>query len=157
MRHLLFLLLLLPLASTANPCPLPVDGKATVKRIIDGDTLVIGDGRHIRIIGIDTPERGRNGKPGEPYSRIASDYLQRLIPVGSDIGLAYDNERLDKYGRTLAHVLRANGEPVAVALLQNGYARTLVIPPNTRQASCYATIEANAQKAKVGIWSTGRH
>ncbi len=153
MRPLLILLLLLPLLAQAVPCPLPQERSAKVSAIIDGDTLVVDGGERIRIIGIDTPERGRDGKPGEPYAKVASDYLARLIPPGTTIGLAFDNERQDKYGRTLAHVLRANGEPVAVALLENGYARTLVIAPNTRQASCYAAIEERARQQRRGIWS----
>ncbi len=153
LRPLPLLLLLLPLLAEAVTCPLPQERSAKVTSITDGDTLVVDGGERIRIIGIDTPERGRDGKPGQPYAKAASDYLSRLIPPGTTVGLAFDNERQDKYGRTLAHVLRANGEPVAVALLENGYARTLVIAPNTRQANCYAPIEERARQQQRGIWS----
>jgi endonuclease YncB( thermonuclease family) len=39
-------------------------------------------------------------------------------------------------------------------LLEQGYATTLTIWPNTQFASAFATIEVNAQAAGVGLWST---
>ncbi len=152
MRPLIFALLLWPPLLLANPCPLPVAEQAQIKRVIDGDTVQLSDGRHLRIIGIDTPELGRDGRADQPLAREAKAYVERLLPMGSSVGLAYDNERFDRHGRTLAHLLRSNGEPLAVALLENGYARTLVIPPNNRQAACYAAIEARARQQRRGIW-----
>ena len=152
MRHLLLALLLWPSLLLANPCPLPLAEQAQLKRVIDGDTVQLSDGRHLRIIGIDTPELGRDGRADQPFAREAKAYVERLLPVGSRVGLAYDNERVDRHGRTLAHLLRSNGEPLAVALLQQGYARTLVIPPNSRQAACYAALEAQARQQHRGIW-----
>ena len=38
--------------------------QVTVKQVIDGDTVILTDGRHIRLIGINTPEiRHNNHKP----------------------------------------------------------------------------------------------
>jgi micrococcal nuclease len=34
-----------------------------LRYVSDGDTLVLSDGRRLRLIGINTPERGRDGKP----------------------------------------------------------------------------------------------
>ena len=33
-----------------------------VKRVIDGDTLLLGNGERVRLIGIDTPEVHESGK-----------------------------------------------------------------------------------------------
>jgi micrococcal nuclease len=38
-------------------------------------------------------------------------------------------------------------------LLEQGYATTLTIWPNTQFASAFATIEVNARAAGVGLWS----
>ena len=49
-----------------------------VERVIDGDTVVLGDGRHVRIIGVNTPEMNwrkynPDGVP-QPYAREATHF-----------------------------------------------------------------------------------
>ena len=88
--------------------------KATVVRWIDGDTveLVVDVGFHItyrdhfRLIGIDTPERGRPGA-AEAHARA-----EALAPVGTEVMIA--TEKSDKYGRWLANVY-----PDAVPIVSN--------------------------------------
>lgn len=96
-------------------------GKVT--RIIDGDTLEV-DGRRIRLVGINTPERGELGF----YE--ATNFLESLCPIGSKAGLDIDDaEPKDKYGRTLA-VVYCRGINVNVELLRQGYANVMCIPPS---------------------------
>ncbi|MDD4879863.1 MAG: thermonuclease family protein, partial [Candidatus Omnitrophica bacterium] len=68
-----------------------------VARVIDGDTVVLEDGRHVRYIGMDTPERGK------PYYGEAKKENERLVK-GKTVKLEYDVGKADKYGRTLAYV-----------------------------------------------------
>ena len=50
-----------------------------VDYIIDGDTFVTEDGDYIRLLGINTPEVGRHGNAGEPFSNQARLKLTKLI------------------------------------------------------------------------------
>jgi|Deesub1362B_J571_1020462.scaffolds.fasta_scaffold00525_2 micrococcal nuclease len=95
----------------------------TVTRIIDGDTIEV-DGIRVRLVGIDTPERG------EPGFKEATEFTASLCSVGSTAGLDIDDlEPKDKYGRTLA-VVYCNGVNVNAELLRQGYAEVLYIPPS---------------------------
>jgi endonuclease YncB( thermonuclease family) len=40
----------------AGPTSLPAQSLSTVERVVDGDTIVLEDGRKVRLIGVDTPE-----------------------------------------------------------------------------------------------------
>jgi micrococcal nuclease len=68
-----------------------------VANVVDGDTIELADGRKIRYIGMNTPERD------QPYYEEAKEMNRRLVE-GQAIRLELDTESLDKYGRTLAYV-----------------------------------------------------
>src|SRR6478736_7659114 len=76
---------------------------AKVVRWIDGDTVVTSQGT-VRLIGVDTPERGKCG------SVAATELARRLAPVGSRVQLSnpgsVDDE--DQYGRILRYVNRGS-------------------------------------------------
>lgn len=71
--------------------------KTVVKEIVDGDTLVIGNGITVRLLGIDAPAKG------QPNFQQATDYLKQLT-LNQNISLEYDQYQDDKYGRILAYV-----------------------------------------------------
>ena len=61
------------------------DGRATVVRLIDGDTVVVqvgGREEHVRLIGIDTPETHKPGTPVECYGPEAAARLAATDPAG---------------------------------------------------------------------------
>lgn len=72
---------------------------ATVTRVIDGDTLDLSTGERVRLIGIDTPERGDCG-----YAEAAA-LLTELV-AGRDVSVTNpaEVEDTDAYGRLLAHI-----------------------------------------------------
>jgi endonuclease YncB( thermonuclease family) len=86
----------------------------TVK-VIDGDTLRIGDER-IRIIGYDAPET-----KGEcaAESRLARRSTARLADLITQGPVVIDRQGLDRFDRTLAHV-HVNDKNVAETLLSEG-------------------------------------
>lgn len=90
----------------------------TVTRIIDGDTLDVGDTR-IRLALVNTPERGDAG-----YSE-ATDFTASLCPVGSTVLVDQDDGQLqDVYNRMVAKVF-CGGENLNAALLESGHAGVL--------------------------------
>jgi micrococcal nuclease len=92
--------------------------QATVGRCIDGDTFscdldlgwgvwrreVLGAPSRVRILGLDTPERGQLG-----YVEARSA-LEALLPFGLIVWVI--SQRLDSFGRALADVVLLDGRSV---------------------------------------------
>ena len=61
-------------------CPAPAGlDSATVQRVVDGDTLRLSDGRNVRMIGLNTPELGKQGRSDEPFAVAARKRLEALV------------------------------------------------------------------------------
>jgi endonuclease YncB( thermonuclease family) len=132
------------------------DGRATVVRVIDGDTIVakVGDSEeHIRLIGIDTPETHKPGTAVECFGPEASAHLADLIPPGTSLRLERDRESRDVYGRLLAYVYRqSDGLFVDLAMVKDGFAGPLAIAPNTAHRVEIDGAAAAARAARSGLW-----
>jgi len=121
----------------------------TIIRAIDGDTVELDVLGRVRILGIDAPELFK--KHEEPdgidgvqtrWERIAQpqpgaveayEYLRSL--EGAKVRVQWDKEKHDKYQRPLVHLyLLPDGPDLASEILRRGWARPLLIPPNTRRA-----------------------
>ena len=66
---------------------------ATVKKVVDGDTIDIdigGTTERVRLIGINTPETKHPTKGVECYGPQASDYTEQLLPPGTPIRVQRD-------------------------------------------------------------------
>lgn len=130
------------------------DESATVERIIDGDTLDASIKREtvrIRLLNIDTPEIGRDGNPSECFAEEAKQRLAELVPPGTKVHLEYDQERLDKYGRTLAGVFR-DDQFVNEQLAREGLGRAMLVEPNSRFYQRILDAESEPREAGHGIF-----
>lgn len=138
--------------------PAAIDEYATVDYVYDGDTVRLADGRHVRLLGINTPEMGRDGEPSQPFAAKARRALQGLLARhGERVGLQFDRERRDRYHRVLAHLYVGDGLNVQARLLQQGLATVLVVPPNTAATQCYQRVERRARAAGRGLWGHDRY
>lgn len=147
-----FLLLFWSPGAWADACrPAQFDEKVTVRYVHDGDTVHLRDGRKLRLIGINTPERARDEAPAEPYAGAARRQLQ--AQAEGPWGLVYDREQRDRYGRLLAHVFDQQGRNITRRLLEAGAGQLLVIPPNLRFLECYRRAQAEARRAERGLWA----
>ena len=72
--------------------------KAKVKRVVDGDTIVLENGSVVRYVGITAPENN------EPFEKEATEENKKLVE-GKIVSLEYDNYKGDKFGRILAYVI----------------------------------------------------
>lgn len=155
------LVLLLPAGAAsaveaAAPTPLAAlepGGSATVAEIVDGDTLVLADGRQVRLVGIQTPKLplGRPDFPAWPLAEAARTALAELA-LGREAGLAIGGAALDRHGRTLAH-LHVDGTWLQGALLARGLARVYSFSDNRALAAEMLALEAAAREAGRGIWA----
>ena len=62
-------------------------------------------------------------------------------------------ERKDRHDRTLAYLTRG-AEMHNRALLSEGYAKALTIPPNNKYVSSFEQAEREAKDKASGLWST---
>lgn len=122
-----------------------------VKYVYDGDTVLLEDGRRVRLLNINTPEIETERKSGEPGGEEARALLQSLI-ANHPVRLEYDEERHDKYGRTLAYLFRRDGLHLNLQLVKAGWAIANIHPPNLKYAQPILAAQAQAQSARKGIW-----
>jgi micrococcal nuclease len=120
-------------AALAPMDPVPGEGTtaysyvvARVKRIVDGDTLVVetaGREDRVRLLRVDTPEIHRaESERQESLARKAEEYAQ-LHLQGRQIRLETPGRgERDRYGRLLAYVL-LEGKNFNVELVRQGYSR----------------------------------
>ncbi len=124
-----------------------------VADVVDGDTVILSDRRHVRLIGINAPETGKRkrGSVDQPLARAAQTYLRELVS-GKGVRLELGPERHDRYGRTLAHLWLPDGRNVQELLLARGLAAVVAIPPNIGQLKRYQGAERRARANHLGIW-----
>lgn len=123
-RLLIAAAILASFSAAAHACPSSLfpTYRATVARIVDGDTfdvrVALGLGvykdERIRVLGINTPER-QEGK-------AATERVKQLLPLGSTIGLATQADKRDSFGRLLACVGNAQYINIGDVLLKEGLA-----------------------------------
>lgn len=146
-----------PLSSSEAPAEethentIPEDAKeVTVLWVSDGDTYIVDlDGAEttIRLIGVDTPESvapdeylEKSGKENNEEGKIASNVMKEKLPQGTIIYIKIGSQPTDDYGRTLAYAWFSDGTMIEDFLLENGYAVTLTIEPNTEYADHFQKI-----------------
>ena len=135
-------------------CPVAATAAETVavRQVVDGDSLQLADGRKIRLVGVNAPEMGRQGRPDQPLALAAKQALKDLL-AGRPAHLRFGPDRYDHHGRTLAYVDNASGVSAGEHLLGQGLAVLIAIPPNLDHIGRYRVIEAGARQARRGIWA----
>lgn len=92
-------------------------GQARVIRWIDGDTVLTDAGK-VRLVGIDTPEKGRCGYDA------ARKVSERVAPAGTTVDLALpDVAENDRHGRMLRYVDTGRADVGAVQVEAGAWAR----------------------------------
>ncbi len=122
--------------------------KATVVRVIDGDTIEVRIGQgspvRVRVIGYDSPERDA------PFGDTATKFLKALIE-GRDVLLEGDVQALDRYGRRLYHVWLQQ-TLLSELMLLTGLGRQMTIPPNVRHVDFLTKAQRLGREIGLGVW-----
>ncbi|NQT07098.1 MAG: thermonuclease family protein [Candidatus Omnitrophica bacterium] len=121
-----------------------------VKRVIDGDTILLANGERVRYIGINTPETKHPYKPVERFGEEASQYNKKLVS-GKWVKLEFDAQRKDRYGRLLAYVY-TDGLFINAKLVEDGYAQVYTVPPNVKYQEEFLRLQLKARKERRGLW-----
>lgn len=138
------------------PAPPPPAERTThtVAHVIDGDTIVLENGEHVRLLGIDTPERE------ECYYDAARTFLRDWL-TGQTIALERDVRNRDDYDRLLRYIyIRTTPTGAATTtpqfvnevLLRRGYATILPIGNDRRYRAQFRASYDAAQAAERGRW-----
>lgn len=127
-----------------------------VEEIIDGDTLLLGDGREVRLTGIQAPKLplGRAGFEPWPKAEKAKRALVALAGAQT-VTLKYGGARIDRHGRVLAHVFAGSGKGgrwLQQEMIRMGLARVYTFPDNRACADELLEAEREAREAGLEIW-----
>lgn len=125
---------------------------ATVKKVVDGDTIQLTDGRKVRYIGMDTPESVDPRRPVECFGKEASARNTELVG-GKTIQLEKDVSETDKYGRLLRYVY-VNGQLINQELVEEGFARSVTYPPDVKYQTTFNEAEKQARADNKGLWGS---
>jgi micrococcal nuclease len=121
---------------------------AEVVRIVDGDTVEVSPGGSVRLIGIDTPERGRC------YAQEATN-RQAALTAGQTVFLEADpsQDDRDRYNRLLRYIWLPDGRMVNALLVAEGYAYEYTYREPYRYTEQFMQLEHEAYRSGLGLWA----
>jgi endonuclease YncB( thermonuclease family) len=128
-------------------------GEGVVVKVVDGDTLVLSDGRSVRLVGIQAPKLplGRKHIRKQPFADQSKRALEDLT-LGKTLRLSYGGREQDRYRRALAHLHTPDGIWIQGRLLELGLARVYSFRDNRARVADMLALEARARADKKGLW-----
>ncbi|WP_072396075.1 thermonuclease family protein [Hyphomicrobium sp. CS1GBMeth3] len=148
-------------AADGVPCAPESGGSHDVLHVIDGETLLLDDGREVRLIGALAPE------PNDPSAKsrdrmLAEQASRALSALVTDraVTLRYEGRRRDRYGRVLAQVYAgsaSDGVWVQKRLISDGFARAYSLPGNAGCIAALMSAEQTARTAGAGLWDVSSY
>lgn len=106
-----------------NDTYLTSEKRGVCTQVVDGDTIYLADGEKVRLVGVNTPERGVKGY------QASKNFVSKLC-LNKEVGINVDDRKYrDKYGRTLAVVI-VDGKNLNEMLLKEHLAEVMYIPPS---------------------------
>lgn len=129
---------------------------ARVDKIIDGNTVLMKDGKIVRLLAIDYPF-----VPGERDSTavIAGKYvLEKLLPENTEVMLYQTRDqkipRTNRMGQILAHLVnKKTGQWINGEMIRYGVAWTMTDAANPDMAGDLYKLEETARLAAKGLWA----
>jgi micrococcal nuclease len=168
---------LILMVAPAAACDLESGGSFAVARVADGETLVLDDGREVRLIGALSP-RPHDADAEALFWQPAVDAkvaLEKLV-AGRTVEIGFIGRRQDRNGRLLAHVFVAgppsadptapiwepSADPTAPIwvqghMLDQGHARAYALPGNAGCLETLLAFEAGAMAARRGLWASAAY
>ncbi len=140
--------------------------EALVVKVIASDLIVLEDGRHIKLIGIESagnvrpqyPKYDEKGhlieepvEPTIPLQEQALTYAQDLLE-NKKVKLEFDIDSGDtSNGYLNAYVYLPDGRMANAELLRLGFVKLRIIPPNVKYEDKLRTAYQEAKKEKRGL------
>jgi endonuclease YncB( thermonuclease family) len=139
-----------PVTTTTKPSPIVPGGElAVLVSITDGDTIDVrlADGTidTVRLIGINTPERG------ECFADEATAALTSLL--AGEIVMTSDVSDRDQYDRLLRYIWDLDGGFINEQMVEGGFALAREYPPDIMHSATLSAAQDLASKAQRGLWA----
>ena len=127
-------------AAAQEPCKFTETGTGTVASIRDGRTLLLADGRELRLAAIEVTDNSRST-------------LQTLV-AGRELRLLRLGPEQDRYGRLVAIAYADDkGKSVQQMMLEQGQARVSARIGDKACADLLLSAERAARAGKRGLWA----
>lgn len=124
-----------------EPIESPFTGNKFVTKIIDGDTVII-EGESVRLLGIDSDERGY------PCYNKAKKRIEDLV-LNKEVKLEEDGENKDQYQRYLRYIF-LDGKNINLQLVKEGLAVSRFSPQNIKYKQEILAAEKYARENRMG-------
>src|SRR3989339_1018840 len=131
--------------------------KTVATKVIDGDTIEIASGEHVRYIGVDTPETVHPKKSVQCFGKEASNKNKALVE-GKEVYLEKDVSDTDRYKRLLRYIYLPNPDSpnevifINEYLIEQGYGQVITYPPDVKYHKQFLEAQRIAQEEKQGLW-----
>ena len=125
-----------------------------VQRVVDGDTLLLGTGERVRLIGVNTPETVHPKKAVEAFGKEASAFTRRMVKL---VRLEFDplssrrTDGKDPYSRTLAYVFLQDGTHLNAEIIRQGYGFAVSGSPPLKYQNEFRRLESEAREQRRGL------
>lgn len=132
-------------------------GSSMVAEIRGGDTLILQDGRSVRLFGALLPRRGREGDSATKPREDAEKQIAELV-MGQVVQLQLDELRRDRYGRVMAQIFVTRGNEriwLQEKVVSAGLARVISSKENRRCIPELLAAEKAAREGQQGAWRSG--
>lgn len=111
--------------------------KVKIIRVLDGDTVELEDGRRIRLLNINTPEKGFS------YSDLGKNYLSEFTDV------ELESAGVDIYDRILGRLYYGK-EYLNLEIVKQGFAHSYLVADFEERT--FESAEDEARNNEKGIW-----
>lgn len=116
--------------------------RVEISRILDGDTIELTDERRIRLLNINTPEKGY------PYSDLGKDFLSEFKEV------ELESVGVDRYNRILGRIYY-NEVYLNLEIVEEGMAHSYLV--DSSEFRLFEKAELFAKNNEKGIWKKSEH
>jgi len=138
-------------------CDLKDAGNATIVEILNTESLLLEDGRAIRLVGALAPQTETRWARAMGLEEKVVDALQAQV-LGKEVRLRIGERERDRYGRLLTHVyVESGGDEIWVqdAMISAGMAMAYSFADNRSCVRRLQKAEAKAREAGAGLWDQG--
>jgi endonuclease YncB( thermonuclease family) len=136
----------LAIAALAQECPGTETAGGPVAQVRDGRTLILADGREVRLAGIEVP-------PAETRAGLAARQKLAALTGGHAVELKSTGAP-DRYGRTVAFAF-AGAQMLQTEMIASGHALASARIGDAACARALRQAEHAARDGKRGLWADG--
>jgi endonuclease YncB( thermonuclease family) len=116
----------------------PERESVVISRVVDGDTVDLEDGRRIRLVNVNTPEKGRSGS--SEATRFLKDFEGEVVEI-EIIGVG-------AYGRILGKLYAE--DYINLEIVKLGLAHSYLV--EEKELEDFKNAEEEAREKGIGIW-----